>query len=49
MGLKPAWATEWDPAPENKGKSKATGNGLRIRELAAKPEDVSSIPRTLMV
>lgn len=49
MGLKPVWATEWDPAPENKRKSKAKGNGLRIREPAAKPKDVSSIPRTLMV
>lgn len=22
MGLKPVWATEWDPAPENKKQSK---------------------------
>ena len=49
MGLKPVWATEWDPAPENKKKSKAKGDGLRIRELAAKPRDMSSIPRPLMV
>lgn len=44
MGLKPVWATEWDPAPENKKESKAKGDSLRIRELAAKPRDMSSIP-----
>lgn len=49
MGLKPVWATEWDPAPESKKKRKAKGDGLRIRELAAKPRDMSSIPRPLMV
>lgn len=37
------------PCFRKQKEKKSKGDGLRIRELAAKPRDMSSIPRPLMV